>query len=154
MSWKKRKKKKESTPRERQVLKGPQRLGRCGRAKRATGSTFVSPSRRFPVWESQPFKGRLLKARYGRPAGEPSTKGGLSAGLRPGFVNAAFKSSQKDESILRPLCRRRGGPDPKLPIPLPSLLPFRVCLWSLQRQVSLLAGARRLAFPVTLDKVS
>lgn len=92
--------------------------------------------------ESQPFKGEAAESRVWETGGRAGNKGGLSKGLRPGFVNAAFMSSQKDESLpnLPPgLCAGEGEAQTlDFPIPLPSLLPFGVCLWSQQRLVSLL----------------
>lgn len=106
--------KKREHPRERWVLKGPQRLGQCGQAARETGRTFVLQISSVRASHSKKW---LLQAGQGG-EGEPMNKGGLSVGLRLYFVKAAFMSFLKDGSISslpQATVQETGGPDPRLP---------------------------------------
>lgn len=143
MNQKRKKIEKRKHPRKRLVLKGPQRLGGAAGLRRRQAARLCC---RFPVCESQPFKGEAAESRVWETGGRAGNKGSLSAGLRPGFVNAAFTSSQKDERLpsLPPgHCAGEGEAHTlDFPIPLPSLLPSGVCLRSQQGLVSLLVCCR------------
>lgn len=95
LELKQKKKKKKRAPQSEEGSKSPQRLGQCGQAGRETGRTFVLQISRVRASHSKRW---LLQAGQGG-EGKPVNKGGLSVGLRPDFVKAAFMSFLKDGSI-------------------------------------------------------